>query len=194
MQTRILLSALFTVCRLCNAAAPADDMTAPADETPAAAAWCVAKPVEDAKDPPRCDPADRTFCVRVRDNKLTLHLGDEEEEDGLSIACEQFNLQFDGENDEQFKVECCGGVRIGWSKAWAGLPACLIQADTLRFNSADATALLTSNGKDPCRLEFILPGTDKPSKLVADEIRVDLRNGRVEAKGEMSVFLPKEDD
>ncbi len=197
MKSRIVLFGLVAVCGICSVVARADDVYPRAGDATVTAARCVPLPVpgEDAKDPARCDPGEMPrdmFHVRMRDHMLSIGLNNDGAE--LSIACREFKLHFGGSDDESFRAECSGDVRVVWPDSWCGFPACRMRADRLSFNSADGTALLKSGGKGPCRLEYILPGTPNASTLVADEIRLQLRSGRIEAQGALSLFLPREDD
>jgi len=197
MKSRILLSVLFVVCLVCSVAALANEMPAPAAEAPVVAnPYPQPQPVEGAKPLPQCDPVERphgTFHVRMRGNMLSIGTGGSDE-DGLSITCREFRLHFGQGEDESFRVECCGNVRLAWPESWAGLPACTMRADALSFNSADQTALLKSGGGRPSRLEFSLPGAGEVSSIDADEIHLQLRSGRIDARGRMSLFLRNEED
>jgi len=199
MKSRIVLFALVAASGMHGGGvARADDVYAPVGDATVTAARCypLPPPAEDAKDSPRYDPAEgpeNMFRVRMSGNMLSIGFrsGDD---DAVSIACRQFKLHFGGDNDEPFWVECWGDVRVDWPDSWCGFPALRMRADRLRFDSADGTAQLKSDGKGPCRLEYVLPGTGGDSTIVADEIRLHLDSGRVEARGALSVVLPRDDD
>ena len=197
MKSRIVLSALFVVCLMGPVASQADETPAAEGKAPVAVdAYARPQPVEGARPLPSRNPAEGphgTLHVRMRDNVLSIGTGGSDG-DGLSIACREFRLHFSRDDDEPFRVECRGDVRLRWPESWAGLPACRMLADELSFHSADQTAVLKSGGGRPCRLEFSLPGAKEASSIDADEIRLQLRTGRIEASGTTRLFLRNEED